>query len=116
MPALVDDYDEFSGAVTLSEPGGWVLAPEPGDAERRKVGACYPDIASRTHHLHVVERRSTKWPDWLLFRDYLRSHDDRARAYAALKTRLAAADAHDRPAYRAAKAPFIEAVLRDARA
>ncbi|MEU8074333.1 GrpB family protein [Catellatospora citrea] len=90
---------------------GWVAAPEPPDGALRRWSYCYPDVARRSHHLHVVEHASDGWPTWLAFRDRLRADPAAAARYAALKTELAARDRHDRVAYRAAKAPFIEAVL-----
>ena len=72
--------------------------------------------ATRTHHLHLVEFDSEMWCESVLFRDYLRCHANAAREYAELKRALAARFRHDRPGYTDAKAPFIEAALRAARA
>lgn len=71
----------------------------------------------RTHHLHLVSWSSALWHEHLLFRDYLRTHDDVAREYAALKRELAAAlrAGRDHTQYTDAKSPFIRAVLRRAR-
>ncbi|MFC7479807.1 GrpB family protein [Luedemannella flava] len=55
---------------------------------------------------------TSDWRPLLAFRDHLRTHSDDAREYGRLKTELAAAHRDDRPAYRAGKAPFIEARLR----
>jgi GrpB-like predicted nucleotidyltransferase (UPF0157 family) len=115
MLAVVDKYERFVSAIPLLEDVSWVLAPEPGDQDERKYSLCHPDIAQRSHHLHVVECLSTGWPTWLRFRDTLRTDPDAAAEYAALKRELAEADPHDRPAYRAAKAPFIQSVLTGAR-
>lgn len=112
MLARITDYEAGSDLVSAMAAIGWAHAPEPHDARTRTWSFCLPDIAWRTHHLHVVEHRSTGWPSWLAFRDHLRTHPDDAAAYARIKTDLAAADHHDRPAYRAGKAPFIEDVLR----
>jgi GrpB-like predicted nucleotidyltransferase (UPF0157 family) len=65
-----------------------------------------------TDHVHLVEERSADWPTWLAFRDHLRGHPADAAGYARLKRELAAADQHDRPAYRAGKAAFIQERLR----
>lgn len=71
----------------------------------------------RTHHLHLVDWTSVLWHDHVLFRDYLRTHDDVAREYAALNRQLAAAvqSGRDHTQYTDAKSPFIHAVLRRAR-
>lgn len=111
MLARITDYNHGS-AITEAMVGiGWVAAPEPHDQPNRTWSFCLPDVGWRTHHLHVVERSSLGWPDWLAFRDHLRTHPDDAARYARIKSALAV-DARDRPAYRAGKAPFIEAVLR----
>jgi GrpB-like predicted nucleotidyltransferase (UPF0157 family) len=115
MLAVTDDYTGFAPALGDLERIGWVHAPEPGDAEHRKWSVCYPTVQHRTHHLHVVEHGSTSWRDWLLFRDYLRTHTEAAQQYAALKSDLAAADREDRVRYRSGKAPMIGALLEQAR-
>ena len=113
MLAVVNDYDEAGPRLEKLSMAGWVIAPEAGDAEARKYSICFPSIERRTHHLHVVEP-TWGWEDLLLFRDYLRAHPVAAADYATLKRSLAAADDEDRPRYRAAKAPFIQATLADA--
>ncbi|MCA2216607.1 GrpB family protein [Jidongwangia harbinensis] len=103
--------DHGADVVPAMAAVGWAHAPEPGDAAARKWSFCFPDVAWRTHHLHVFEARSSRWPPLLAFRDHLRSHPADAAAYARVKAALAAADPHDRPRYRAGKAPFIEDLL-----
>ncbi|MEV4274591.1 GrpB family protein [Actinoplanes xinjiangensis] len=90
---------------------GWAHAPEPGDRERSKWSFCFPDPGWRTHHLHVYEVGDPVPPSLIVFRDHLRAHPEDATEYGRIKTALATADAHDRPRYRAGKAPFIQAVL-----
>lgn len=75
---------------------------------------CKPSPAHRTHHLHLVPVGSALWNERLAFRDYLRTHDDAAREYAALKHRLAEAHRYDREAYTDAKAPFVQRILAEA--
>lgn len=111
MLARVSGHEAAGPVAARLVEVGWVAAPEPSDAALRRWSYCYPDIARRSHHLHVVEHDSDGWPTWLAFRDRLRADPAAAARYAALKTELAARDRHDRVAYRAAKAPFIEAVL-----
>lgn len=116
MLALVADSESFGGALPKLSSIGWVHAPEPGDRDQRKWSVCFPSVEHRTHHLHVVEQGSNDWPQWLLFRDYLRTHPDAAQRYAALKEALAAADDRDRLRYRAGKAPLISQLMVEARA
>jgi GrpB-like predicted nucleotidyltransferase (UPF0157 family) len=66
----------------------------------------------RTHYLHVVRIGGAEWKRSLLFRDYLRSHPARARAYERLKLRLAQQYADRRPLYTKLKSAFIIETLR----
>ena len=50
----------------------------------------------------------------LLFRDYLRAHDEDAQAYAKLKYDLAEKYEYDRQDYTEAKAPFIWEIMAKA--
>lgn len=70
----------------------------------------------RTHHVHVVQRGGELWQNYLLFRDYLRTHPSDAARYAALKRDLATAFEHDRPRYTESKTPFVTEILEQARA
>jgi GrpB-like predicted nucleotidyltransferase (UPF0157 family) len=71
---------------------------------------------SRTHQIHINEIDSRAWENLVLFRDTLIQHPRLAEEYAALKVDLAQRHPTDREAYLDGKAPFIERVLRMARA
>ena len=117
MVAVVHTVDGLDAAVEPLRALGWVHAPEPDQTQRFR-SFCTPNIAQRTHHLHVFERSSDSWRDLLAFRDYLRAHPGLAAAYAALKRQLAAqhgSDPNHREPYRAGKAAFIQEVTRVAR-
>lgn len=116
MLAVTDDCARFVPALVDLARIDWVHAPEPGDEDHRKWSVCFPNVQHRTHHLHVVEHGSASWRDWLLFRDYLRTHAEAAERYAALKSELAAADRTDRVRYRSGKAPLIGELMERARA
>ena len=66
---------------------------------------------NRRTHIHV--RRAGSWAEQcaLLFRDYIRTHEEDARLYAELKRRLAEEYTEDRQGYTEAKAPFIWEVM-----
>ena len=72
---------------------------------------CKPHPSRRTHHLHLIPADSSRFRDELAFRDRLRSSDEVAAQYAALKHDLAARFSRDREAYTDAKAEFIAGVL-----
>jgi GrpB-like predicted nucleotidyltransferase (UPF0157 family) len=77
---------------------------------RRKVKGS--DLA---YHLHLVV--SPNWPlkNELLLRDWLIHHRDVARAYEALKVRLAALYGDDMPRYTDGKTLFLRTVVNKAR-
>ena len=99
----VPDVSDESSFVPHIEAAGVAL-------RSREVGHRYFRPAGdrpREVQIHVCEAGS----DWervhVLFRDYLRSHPDAARDYAAMKRRVAAAYRDDRIAYNEAKTDFI---------
>ncbi len=69
--------------------------------------------AARTHHLHMVEFEGPFWRKHLVFRDFLRTHPDRARVYEGLKRELAARFVEDRVGYTEAKTKFIEEAIAE---
>jgi len=83
---------------------GFVLRPDNPDRTKRY----FREVpGERRTHIHV--RRAGSWPEQfaLLFRDYMRTHDEDAKRYAELKYRLAEQYAEDHRGYTEAKAPFI---------
>ncbi|HSF84035.1 MAG TPA: GrpB family protein [Acidimicrobiia bacterium] len=75
-----------------------------------------PPAEPRTVHVHVCESGGTWEREHLLFRDYLRAHDDVRDAYARLKAELAATSSADRLAYGEGKGPFIRSAMAAAEA
>jgi len=69
---------------------------------------------TRRTHIHV--RRLGNWAEQfaLLFRDYLRSHDQDAQTYARLKYDLAEQYQDDRQGYTESKSPPIWEIMRKA--
>jgi len=65
----------------------------------------------RTHHVHLVQRESRQWSEYLRFRDALRTNGQLAREYERTKMELGAKFCRDRAAYTRAKAEFIRYVL-----
>jgi len=65
----------------------------------------------RTHHVHIIEPKSKRWQNRIIFRDYLIAHSDIAREYEQLKIKLAQEYTHDREQYTEAKTKFIDDVL-----
>ena len=72
------------------------------------------DAGLRTHHVHAFARRSAEVERHLAFRDYLRTHGERAKEYSELKRALAAEYPNDIEGYMDGKDAFIKAVEREA--
>ena len=70
---------------------------------------------TRSCHIHVVPYDSRKWKDDLAFRDYLRNHEDAARAYEKVKEELALKYPDDRSSYTKGKEAIIHQLLEQAR-
>lgn len=66
-----------------------------------------------THHIRIVEMDTDLWKQYLLFRDYLRTHPDEAERYYELKKGLHSKFGRHLPMD--AKKPYIESVIAKAR-
>lgn len=64
----------------------------------------------RTHNVHVYEEGDPEIDRYLKFRDWMRSHEDDAQAYANLKIELAAKFPHDILQYCNGKDAFVASV------
>lgn len=69
-------------------------------------------FAEKVFHLHI--RHLGDW-DEPVFCEYLKQHPDKAKEYAALKTKLQKQFKHDRDAYTEAKGEFIRKCVKAAR-
>lgn len=69
---------------------------------------------SKSENIHLCETGSAKGRQFLVMRDFLRTFPEKARAYCALKETCFAQHPDDYPAYRAAKAPFLVRLEREA--
>ncbi|KDE55090.1 hypothetical protein EI28_09095 [Methanoculleus sp. MH98A] len=111
MPAVLDieQVDERSGQF---EAIGYEAMGElgiPGRRYFRKGGE------NRTHQIHAFQYDNVQnITRHLAFRDYLRSHPEISRAYAALKSKLAMRYPRDIGQYCNGKDSFVKRVERDA--
>lgn len=69
---------------------------------------------NRTHFIHISEKTSPRFNNYLKFRDYMREHADARDEYEQLKQELAMKYADDRKSYTAAKAEFISKIIEKA--
>ena len=98
---------EFVRDVFLNIPYSVKLDSDPDEILIRKG----PE-ENRTHFIHVVEEGSQRCINTILFRDYLREHDDVKKEYEDLKIILAKKYENDRKMYTASKNEFIQNVLK----
>ena len=83
-------------------------------AERFNFNKGYTEegFAEKVFHLHLVH--AGEQPE-ILFRDYLNTHPEDAKAYEALKLSLWKPYEHDRDGYTSAKTSFVEEILQRAK-
>jgi GrpB-like predicted nucleotidyltransferase (UPF0157 family) len=102
--AGVDDLEQTRGCIELLSGLSYCYAPY---LAQTMHWFCKPSPSRRTHHLHLVPKRSKRFADVLAFRDYLRGNPSAAAEYEALKRRLAAEHTGDRDAYTEAKGELV---------
>ncbi len=109
MPGVLSLADVPPLVATLASIG-YEYVPE-YEAELPERRYFRKDVGGeRAFQLHVVEVGSDFWKRHLLFRDYLRAHDEAAAEYERLKRRLAAEYGADREGYTQAKTEFITGI------
>jgi GrpB-like predicted nucleotidyltransferase (UPF0157 family) len=109
IPSLEDAHRYIAGLQTM----GYEHMPDRWFDDRYFFPKGPEEL--RTHHLNLVEITSdTAWRYPLLFRDYLRTHDNEREKYATLKRKLAARYENDREKYTEAKSDFIKGIIQKA--
>ncbi len=69
---------------------------------------------TRTHHIHVVLYGSKEWNDYINFRDYLNTNEEKSDEYARLKLKLSLMYPTDRALYTEGKSELISNILSEA--
>lgn len=72
-----------------------------------------PD-GEKLENIHVCEKDAPKTRQFLVMRDFFRTHQEKAKEYSDLKEANSKIHPEDYPAYRAAKAPFLERMEKEA--
>lgn len=111
--AALDDIDDQK--VAAMEDLDYVFRGEAGVPGRLyfRKGAAY----QRDFHVSIVEWRGELWNDYLLLRDYLRTHPEEAAVYVEAKRAAErAVGTNDSIAYWEHKRDFVESLLERARA
>ncbi len=68
----------------------------------------------KLENIHVCEKDAPKTRQFLVMRDFFRTHPEKARQYSDLKETNSKMHPEDYPAYRAAKAPFLAEMEQEA--
>ncbi len=87
---------------------GYLFVPDPASPDLHFFAK--PGPRPRSHHVHVCETGSDHEFRHLAVRDFLRTHDDEAARYAALKRSVTERQPGDRLAYVAGKERYISAL------
>lgn len=121
IAVAADDFENFEPLIPQLENSGfsyrgWFLV------DRITVLNVYEELPSgdrvTTHHIHIVKADGGDWNNHIIFRDYLSAHPFVAKAYEALKIKLASQYPcdQDRKKYNDGKRDFIVQALNDAAA
>jgi GrpB-like predicted nucleotidyltransferase (UPF0157 family) len=116
IAVAVCSFEAAYVCVAPIEALGYEYVGENGIPRRHYFVRRDPETGQTLVHLHMNELGGPDWENQILFRDYLLAHPEAAAEYAVLKRDLAAQFPRDREAYTDGKAPFIEHILRLARA
>ena len=108
---LIDDIAASTPCIEQLKTLEYDYYPYGEDVFPERRWLCKPGQAERTHHLHLVERKSPFHRDHILFRDYLRTYADVARQYESLKQQLARRHPNDRDRYTDGKSDFVASIL-----
>jgi GrpB-like predicted nucleotidyltransferase (UPF0157 family) len=116
---VLDDTDDINSFDRAMEDIGYRVrgecldAPIPGTPGRFYFSKETNEVPS--HHVHVCARGHSEIVDKLAFRDYLRTHSDKAAACGELKRRITRQFRFDNIGYMHAKAGFVKSTLLEAR-
>ncbi len=104
-------------AIDLLKTYDYVYWAEDPDPEKMFFVKGMPPFGEkRTHHIHIIEPKSKRGQDRIIFRDYLIAYPEVADEYEQLKIKLAQEYIYDREQYTDAKTKFIDDILCKARA
>ncbi|GEN83140.1 hypothetical protein SLU01_14520 [Sporosarcina luteola] len=110
MPVMKDitQVNQYDGKMAAI---GYEAKGENGIARRRYFQKGGDE---RTHHIHIYENGSPEIDRHLAFRDFLRKHPEKAKAYGDLKEKLAQKFPYDIDSYINGKAELAVQIEREA--
>jgi GrpB-like predicted nucleotidyltransferase (UPF0157 family) len=111
---IIESYDVFPQLVERLRTLGYEHEDDGGIPMRERFKGGLRD-GFMEYHMYVCPKDSPELERQILFRDYLRSHDDARDEYSALKQSLAEKHRHDIDAYIEGKHEFIIRIVDLAR-
>ena len=106
----LDSLDEFEKYRPIIEKLSHYSIKEDSDKDEWLVRKGPEE--NRTHFIHVLDKNAPRFKNYIKFRNYLRDHPDTLKQYENLKKDLAVKYADERKKYTAAKADFINEILK----
>lgn len=108
---VVEKLELFEKEKELMTKAGyaWQYYPDPEGLTFSKFG---PDN-EKNEGIHICEESSLWVRQFIVVRDYLRTHPEKAKEYSKLKQKIIEMYPNDYPAYRKAKAPFLEQLKKE---
>ena len=113
---VVEDMGAFERQRPKLEYLGFVWKGEHGIPGRRYCVLYNAEKTVGYLHFHTFRRINPEADAHILFRDYLRAFDGRAKQYEKLKDTLAVIYASERDKYTSAKDALVQTLLREAQA
>lgn len=109
---VVEKLEPFEKEKELMTKAGyeWHYYPDPEGLTFSKFGS----DGEKLEGIHMCEESSLWVRQFIVVRDYLRAHPKKAKEYSELKQKIIEIYPNDYPAYRKAKAPFLEQLKREA--
>lgn len=113
LAVKLKDFDKLESIIIAMQEAGYLYRGS--DIE----GQCLFVLGSdeehtRSHHIHFVLETEEAWENYLNFKDYLNTHEDKAKVYDDLKRKLATQFANDRIEYTNGKEELIKQILQEA--
>ena len=110
---IVEKLEPFEKEKELMTKAGyeWHYYPKPDE------GLAFSKFGldgEKFEHIHICEESSSWVRKFIVVRDYLRTHPEKAKEYSELKQKIIELHPDDYPAYRNAKAPFLEQLKQGA--
>lgn len=109
IDVVMESYDVFSAIVERLAAQGFIHEGDLGIAGREAFKRSFEDGFMR-YHLYVCPKDGRALREHIVFRDYLRSHQDARDEYGALKMANAKVYTYDIDGYVTAKTEFIRRI------